>query len=119
MSEEKIDEDAVLCVSNSYQKKYYLNPEYELLPTAVKQELQVACVIFTEEVGGILTLYFEDDGTLTIATSAREYDPAYDEIGAGLKVKALQAEKRELFESLQTYYKVTVLGEPLPADDGD
>ena len=54
----------VLCGSNGYEKKYYLNEVFDRLPEAVKKELQVMCVWFTEECGGILTLEFEEDGTL-------------------------------------------------------
>ena len=48
------NEDRVLCGANSYEKKYYLNPKFNNLPEQVKQELQIMCVMFTEEVGGTL-----------------------------------------------------------------
>ena len=47
------DENVVLCVSNSYEKKYYFNPDFDKLPDDVKNELKIMCVLFTEEVGGI------------------------------------------------------------------
>ena len=47
-----------LCVSNSYEKKFYLNPKFEKLPSQVKQELQILSVLYTEEVGGILMLSY-------------------------------------------------------------
>ena len=77
----------------------------------IKQELQIMCVLFTEEVGGILILQYEEDGTLQIVTEADEGDLLYDDIGCGLKVKQMQLDKRELLESLEMYYKVFVLGE--------
>lgn len=52
------------------------------------------CVLFTEEIGGILTLEFEDDGTLEFKTEALEADARFDEIGSALKIKQLQTEKR-------------------------
>lgn len=118
MSDEKknVREEAVLCAANSYNRKYYLNPAFAILPEGIRRELQIACVIFTEDVGGVITLFFDDDGNLTIATSAEEFDPSYDEIGADLKVKELRAEKEELFSGLETYYKTAVLGQPLPED---
>ncbi len=64
----------VLCVSNSYEKKYYLNPEFMGLPKTVRDELQIICVLFTEDIGGILTLGFEPDGTLTLNVTADECD---------------------------------------------
>ena len=51
-----MDEKTNLCVSNAYLHKYYLGSSFAKLPTAIKEELQVACVLFTEKAGGILTL---------------------------------------------------------------
>ena len=105
------NEKMVLCASNAYEKKYYLNDQFSNLPERVKQELQIMCVLFTEEVGGILILQYEEDGTLQIVTEADEGDLLCDDIGCGLKVKQMQLDKRELLESLEMYYKVFVLGE--------
>ena len=105
------NEKMVLCASNAYEKKYYLNDQFSNLPERVKQELQIMCVLFTEEVGGILILQYEEDGTLQIVTEADEGDLLYDDIGCGLKVKQMQLDKIELLESLEMYYKVFVLGE--------
>lgn len=105
------NEKMVLCASNAYEKKYYLNDQFSNLPERVKQKLQIMCVLFTEEVGGILILQYEEDGTLQIVTEADEGDLLYDDIGCGLKVKQMQLDKRELLESLEMYYKVFVLGE--------
>ena len=80
------NEKMVLCASNAYEKKYYLNDQFSNLPERVKQELQIMCVLFTEEVGGILILQYEEDGTLQIVTEADEGDLLYDDIGCGLKV---------------------------------
>ena len=49
------------------------------------------------------------------AVEAEENDYLFDEIGSALKIKQYQAEKRELLESLELYYKVKVLG--IPADE--
>lgn len=49
-----MDEEMVLCAAGSYEQKYYLNPEFESLPEAVKQELQIMCVLYTADVGGVL-----------------------------------------------------------------
>ena len=39
--------------------------------------------------------------------------------GLRLRLKQMQQEKQELFESLETYYKVFFLGEDLEYDNGD
>ena len=43
MSNMKNDENVVLCVSNAYQKKYYLNSNFEDLPEHIKKELKIMC----------------------------------------------------------------------------
>ena len=105
----------VLCGSSAYEQKYYLNESFEALPQAIKDELKIMCVLFTEDVGGILTLMFEEDGTLVFQTEAEEGDLLYDEIGSVLLVKKLQQEKQELIESLELYYKVFFLNEDAAA----
>lgn len=107
------DENRVLCASSAYEKKYYLNKDFEKLPESIKDELKIMCVLFTEDVGGVLTLEYEEDGCLFFRTEADEGDLLYDEVGCGLKIKQLQNEKRELLEALELYYKVFVLGEDI------
>lgn len=103
----------VLCGSNAYEQKYYLDDNFAGLPQSIQDELKIMCVLYTEDIGGILTLEFEEDGTLIFRVSADEGDLLYDEIGSVLKVKELQAEKRELLESLELYYRVFYLGEEI------
>ena len=55
------DENVVLCASNSYEKKYYFNPDFDRLPEDIKNELKIMCVLFTEEVGGILDELIQAD----------------------------------------------------------
>lgn len=105
-----------LCVSNSYEKKFYLNEDFAGLPQTVKDEVKIMCVLFTEDVGGLLSLVFEPDGTLVFDTNADEGDLLYDEIGSVLLIKRLQTEKRELLESLELYFKVFFLGENAPKE---
>ena len=99
----------VLCGSSSYEQKYYLNEDFSALPQGIKEELQIMCVLFTEDVGGVLTLCFEEDGSLMLQVQAEEDDFFYDEIGSVLKVKQLQEEKKELLESLELYYRIFFL----------
>ena len=105
----------VLCGSNAYDKKYYFNPQFEKLPENVREELQIMCVLFTEEVGGIFTIGFTPSGNVVIDTRAEEGDLLYDEIGSALLIKKLRREKQEVFQSLEIYYRVTFLHQN-PAD---
>lgn len=105
----------VLCGSNAYDKKYYFNPQFEKLPENVREELQIMCVLFTEEVGGIFTIGFTPSGNVVMDTRAEEGDLLYDEIGSALLIKKFRREKQEVFQSLEIYYRVTFLHQN-PAD---
>ena len=84
-------ENVVLCAASAYEEKFYLNEDFAMLPESIKQELQIICVLFTAEVA--------------------EEDLLFDEIGSGLKIRQLQRERAELFESLEMYYRVFFLGD--------
>lgn len=103
------DGKVVLCGANSYEEKYYLNPDFEQLPDRVKDELKIMCVLYVNDVGGILTLVYQEDGELCFEVTSQEFDPMFDEIGSRLRIKKLRQEKRELLEALQMYYKVFFL----------
>ncbi|MCP1111425.1 hypothetical protein M2150_001554 [Lachnospiraceae bacterium PM6-15] len=105
------EEGLVLCGANAYEEKYYLNPDFETLPDSIKQELKIMCVLYVHEVGGILTLVYDEEGNLNFEVRAEEGDPMFDEIGSRLKIKQLQQEKQDLLASLQMFYKVFFLGE--------
>ena len=107
----------VLCGANSYEQKYYFNQEFSSLPQSVKDELHIMCVLYTEDVGGILTLEFDDSGTLEFKVTAPEEDYLFDEIGSVLKIKQYQEEKREMLESLELYYRTFFLGEDLDLEE--
>ena len=108
-----MDEEMVLCAASSYEQKYYLNPEFESLPEAVKQELQIMCVLYTADVGGVLLLVFDENGNLELKVEHNEGDFSFDEIGSVLKIKELQNTEEELFKSLEMFYKVFYLGEEM------
>ena len=106
-------ENVVLCGSSSYEQKYYLNEDFEQLPEQIKDELKIMCVLYTEDVGGILELEFDEEGNLNLKVTADEGDLLFDEIGSVLKIKQIQQEKAELLESLEMYYRVFFLDEEI------
>lgn len=101
----------VLCGANAYEQKYYFNEKFAAIPESIKEELQVICVLFTEEVGGIFTIVFEEDGSISLETNAEEDDLLYDEISSGLLVREIRRNRQEMLESLQLYYRVFILHE--------
>lgn len=107
MCEEKI----VLCGANAYDKKYYFNEQFKGIPESIKNELHIICVLFTEEVGGIFTIEFEQDGGISMRTEYAEDDFLYDDVSSGLLVSEIRRKRQELFESLSLYYRVFILHE--------
>ena len=101
----------LLCGANSYEQKYYFNPDFNKLPQSVQDELHILCVLYTEEVGGIFTILFEPDGGVTLETTAAEEDFLYDEVSSGLLLGEIRRKRRELLESLSLYYRAMVLHE--------
>ncbi|WP_022769847.1 MULTISPECIES: DUF6145 family protein [unclassified Butyrivibrio] len=101
----------VLCGANAYEQKYYFNPLFKQIPDSIKKELNIISVLFTQEAGGIFTIVFEEDGSVSIETNADEEDITYDEITAGLLVGEVRRKRQDLFEALGIYYKIYVLGE--------
>lgn len=108
-----MNEETVLCAASAYEQKYYFNPEFDTLPESIKKELQIMCVLYTEDVGGVLMVVYDEEGNLELKVDHEENDFAFDEIGSVLKVKELQQTKRELFESLELFFKVFCLGETM------
>ena len=110
-----MEKNIVLCASSAYEEKYYLNEDFVQMPESIKEELQIMCVLFTADVGGILTMEFDEEGNLLFQTEADEGDLLYDEIGSVLKIKQIQEQKKELLESLELYYKAFFLNEDVTA----
>ena len=104
-----MNEKTVLCGANSYTQKYYFNEEFSKLPDSIKQELKILCVLYVEDVGGILTLEFDENGNLELRVESDEGDYLFDEIASVLKIKEIQREKEELLESLELFYKTFYL----------
>lgn len=103
------NENVVLCASSAYEEKYYLNEQFTGLPEAIREELQIMCVLYTSDVGGILTLEFDETGKLLFHVTADEEDLLFDEIGSVLKIKQYQNTKQELLEALELYYRAFFL----------
>ena len=93
--------DEVLCAANAQSMKYYFNEaKFSKLPKTVQNELKVLSVSFCADVGGVISLCFNNEGNLSIQTIA-----PIDEIGAELRIKKMQTEQAELFEQLERFYK--------------
>lgn len=87
-------ENVVLCGASAYEQKYYFNQDFDSLPESIKQELHIMCVLYTEDIGGILTLEFDDNGSLQFKTEALDSDAMYDDIGSVLRSNSCRPKKR-------------------------
>lgn len=93
------NQDQVLCAANSYIEKFYLNEDYKNLPEDVKQQLQIICVAYTEDVGGVLVMKFSEEGKLLLESISDETDYLYDEIGSELKIREMTKKYAALLKS--------------------
>lgn len=105
-----MSEKTVLCGANSYEQKYYFNREqFGKLPQDIQDELHVICVLFTEDVGGIFTITFDEAGHVGFETQASDQDYLYDEIESGLMIREIERTRAELLHSLELFYKIFIL----------
>ena len=107
----------IICGANAYEQKYYLNPLFEKVPDSIKKELNIICVLFTNEVGGIITIGFDEEGELMITTEAAPEDYLYDDVAAGLLGSKIRSTRQEMFESLNLYYRIVILKEDISLED--
>ena len=82
----------VLCGASAYEQKYYFNEDFKALPQSVQDELHIMCVMYTTEIGGVLTLEFDEEGELQFRVEALEADAMFDEIGSALRIKQIRKE---------------------------
>ncbi len=109
-----LDGRIVLCGANAYEQKYFFNKkDFGKIPQAIQEELHILCVMFTEDVGGIFTISFDEDGSVMLDTQAAEDDYLYDEINAGMMVRQVMKYREGLFEDLRMFYRVFILHESL------
>ena len=88
----------VLCGASAYEQKYYFNQDFKSLPQSIRDELQIMCVMYTEDVGGVLTMEFDERGNLEFRVTSEETDYLFDEIGSVLKIKQYQEEKKKCWK---------------------
>ncbi len=74
------------CGASAYEQKYYFNKDFDS-PDHVKKELQIMCVLFTEEIGGIFTLSLMIMEICSLKQRLRKLMDFYDDIGGALKIK--------------------------------
>lgn len=99
-----MDKQLIVCIS-AFEHKYFYNPEFEDIPSEIKQELVEATAHIAEQVNGIISVGFYQNGTVYIEQTLQD-NILVDEIGADLEIKRFQKEKKELIKSLTMWYMV-------------
>ena len=67
--------------------------------------------LYADNAEEMAQLEFDETGNLNLTVESKEDDFFFDEIGSVLKIKQLRAEKRELLENMETYFRVFFLQE--------
>ena len=106
-------ERVVLCGANSYEQKYCFNKDFAMIPEEIQNEIHIISVLFTEDVGGIFTMVFDEDGKLQLETTIADGDYLYDDIAAELLIRKITKTKVDLFKSLEMFYRVFILGDSI------
>ncbi|MBP3240744.1 MAG: hypothetical protein J6M92_09385 [Oribacterium sp.] len=96
--------NVVLCAANSYNQKFFMNPEYNNLPDDVLKELKIISVEYTEEIGGIFLMEFNADNKLVLKSMHEDGDVMFDEDNSRKKIDSIAEKYEALFTKLETYY---------------
>ena len=95
-----------IIVSNSYIKKYYLDPRLDSLPKEVKDTLKIVFVKLTEDVGGVLEVIYDNSSYEVFTRIARNDDDLeFDEINANYRLSKLEKDHEKLFADIATFCK--------------
>ena len=68
MEQEKL----VLCAASAYEEKFYINDVFKGLPEGIKEDLKIISVLFTADVGGVLIMEFDEEGSLQLRVDVAE-----------------------------------------------
>lgn len=100
-----------IIVSNSYIKKFYLDPRLDKLPKEVKDTLKIIFVKLTEEIGGVVEASFDEkEYDITFRVYKNDDDFSYDEINANYKLGKFEKQYEELFSDIAKFCKFKFSG---------
>ncbi|NMA85179.1 MAG: hypothetical protein GX962_15095 [Epulopiscium sp.] len=104
-----IEENEIIVTASYYQEKYFFNPQFASLPTAVQEELTQIAILVSAKIRGIFIISFSKEGTIVFQTRSLPGDYDFDEIGGELEIKKIQKEKAQLLYSLKQWYQLIYL----------
>ncbi|WP_058486499.1 DUF6145 family protein [Defluviitalea phaphyphila] len=94
----------VVFAASYYTQKYYSNPEFDDIPTAIRNEIRTLCISLAEKLHGIFIIGFYENGEIYFEARAEESDYDFDEIGVSLEIKRIEEEKSKLLKMLRLWY---------------
>lgn len=108
LSAEKVDEDIIIAVSNSYISKYYLDKRLDKsLPKEIKNDLKALLVNNTEKYGGIVEVHYVDsEMDIYIKNYASKDDYLYDEIGSTSDLNKIERKYADMFSNISAACKI-------------
>jgi (p)ppGpp synthase/HD superfamily hydrolase len=99
-------EKKVIFSASYYTQKYYSNPEFDGIPTAIRNEIRMICISLAEKLHTIFTIGFYENGEIYFEARSEESDYDFDEIGVPLEIKKLETEESELLKKLRIWYRI-------------
>ena len=109
---DNINENIIpIIVSNSYERKYYLDKRLESLPKEVKDVLKILFVTHTENVGGCVEVSFDNKVyDLIFRAYKNDDDFDYDEIKANYELNRIEKQNEDLFKKVAEFCKFKLNG---------
>ena len=104
-------EKKVLAGASREKQKYFIEPAFNEIPQAVKDEIRNICILMAERLGCTFLMSFEETGDLVFEIIKNEGDFDFDDIGAELEIKSLKSEKKELIKALKLWYVINMTDE--------
>ena len=87
-------ENVVLCGASAYEQKYYFNKDFDSLPDHVKKELQIMCVLYTADVGGVLLLVFDENGKAVYSSVDKKQEEVFRPYLVRVEISDLNIRKK-------------------------
>jgi hypothetical protein len=102
---DKEGNNTVLCAANSYNQKFFINPDFSNLPEDVQKELKIISVDYTESIGGIFLMEFSPEGEMCLKSMHDDTDYLFDDEHANRRIQELSEKYQTLFSKLSMYYR--------------
>ena len=99
-------ENRLLAAASQANQKFYLAPEFSALPSQIKDEIKIICVLGAERILCDFLMEFSPDGDIVFKIIKPEDSVDFDGIGADLEIRRIQREKKVLLSSLKLWYVV-------------